>query len=434
MQGSDEVMLNRKPHKHSRRFIMRGAFVVGLVVSLVLSGCVSVPKEYREPVALVAQDRSVHNLEVFDKVWTLVNKNYFDPKFRGVDWAGKREKYRPEAAAAGDDESLYRVINKMAAELKESHLHALSPRRAHEMTTEHRAAIGINMHLIEGRRIVSYVLPGSPADLAGVKPGWIVVSRNGLPFPTPPAIDPFVARLGEPVRFAFLDEKDRSREFTFQPQLLKFEQLISRTLPDDVLYLRFDEFGRETLSWLSSQLKLHHTMPAVVIDLRQNHGGNALALTVTVAEFFGQDFLERGKSIGRWVQRDGHARDHRSLAWFSAHYAGRVFILTSPSTGSAAEIFAHVLQHYHRATVIGRKTAGAVIVSTRFSLPGGGLLQVPIRDYVGLDGQRLEGCGVVPDIEVPLTLKNLRLGNDAELAAALSELEKLAAVARTPTS
>lgn len=413
-------MFTHRPNQRARRFITRGGVVLGWVLALLHAGCVTAPREFREPVALNSQARTELNLAVFDRAWTLVNKTYFDPKFRGVDWNAQREKYRPQAAAATDDDALYRVINTMAAELKESHLHAMSPRRTHEFSTEHRAAIGINMQLIEGRRVVTSVLPNSPAETAGIKPGWIAVSRNGVPFTASPARDTFVARLGVPIRFTFLDAQDQSRELTINPQLLKFEQRMARLLPDGMLYLRFDGFNTfESSSWLSEQLKSHRTAPAVVLDLRQNPGGKMFGLQISLAEFF-----EHRVGIGHVVKRSGQDGVRSSISIFSAHFGGRVAVLVGPNSGSAAEIFAHVLQHEHRAVIVGRKTAGAVINSLFHALPGGGILQVPFKDYVGLDGQRLEGRGVTPDVEVPLTLSNLRAGIDADLDAALEALKK----------
>lgn len=383
------------------------------------AGCATIPTEYREPPPLGADERLAQNLRVFDRAWELVNKRYFDGAFRGVDWAALRERYRPEAAAAADTDALYAVMNRMCAELKESHLGALSPRRAHEFATEHRAAIGIRWQLIEGRRVVTDVVPGGPADRAGIERGWLVVSRNGTPLRER---ETFITRLGEAVTFGFLDQHEESRTFTLQPELISFDRHEVRPLEDGIVYLRFDSFDRQSLSWLSDQLKNHREARAVVIDLRQNSGGNTLVLDMAVAEFF-----PRRVPVGRLVRRSGRARDTHSFAWLAARYAGEVVVLTSPATASAAEIFAHVLQHHERATVIGQKTAGAVIYSRPYRLPDGGKIQVPIVDYVGLDGLRLEGRGVTPDIEVSArTLADARATRDLEYAAALDVLGRTA--------
>jgi carboxyl-terminal processing protease len=309
------------------------------------------------------------------------------------------------------------VLNRLCAELKESHLAALTPRRAHEYSTEHRAGVGFRWQPLDGQRVVTDIVPGSPAAAAGVQPGWLVVSRNGQPLPEK---DAYVSKLGLTITYGFLDGQNQPRSVALEPQLLNFERLEVRELPGGRCYLRFDEFSHTSLHWLSRQLKAHGAAPAVVIDLRYNHGGNLLALDVALAEFF------PGRvTAGRLIRRSGHERENESFAWLSAHYAGRVAILTDHFTASAAEIFSHVLQHHHRAVIIGRPTAGAVIVARDYALPGGGRLQVPVTDYIGLDGQRLEGRGVAPDVVRPeFTLADLRAHADPDLAAAMKGLQQ----------
>ena len=388
-----------------------------VALTLFAAGCATAPTEYREPAALTAAGRSAHNLQVFERTWALVNEKYFDAKFRGVDWPAMRTKYQPGAAAAKDDTTLYLVLNQLCTELKESHLMAMAPRRVHEFRTEHRASVGFRMQILEAKRVVTDVVPGSPAAAAGVKTGWIVLSRNGSPLQEK---DPYLPTLGQAVSYEFLDAENQTHRLTMNPLLINFEQREARALPNGCRYLRFDGFDHKSLHWLSEQLKAQPAVPGVVIDLRNNPGGNLLALDVALAEFF-----TKKVSAGRMIKRNGHEQENKSLTWFSAHYSGRVVILADDSTGSAAEIFSHVLQFYRRATVIGRRTAGAVIVSRTFDLPGGGRLQVPTNDYVGLDGQRLEGRGVTPDTVIPApTLADWRAQHDADLEAAARALQQ----------
>ncbi|MBI3885240.1 MAG: hypothetical protein HY302_05865 [Opitutae bacterium] len=379
---------------------------------LALAGCATAPTEYREPPPLTATARPAHNLAVFDRAWALVQEKYFDAKFRGLDWAALRDQHRPAAAAAPNEEELYRVLNRMNAGLKESHLSAIPPRRVHERVTAHRAGVGLRWMLLEGRRVVDDLVPGGPAALAGVQLGWLVTTRDGAPIKDG---DPYRPQLGQPVTYGFLDAQDRPHSLTFAPQLLELARHEARTLPDGVRYLRFDRFDYASLRWLSEQLRTAPVPPAVVIDLRSNPGGKALALNVAVAEFFPHRVAE-----GRLISRRGRERESHSVSWRSARYPGRVVLLTGPATGSAAEVFSHVLQFHGRAQVVGRPTAGAVIYSRTWPLPGGGRLQIPVTDYVGLDGKRLEGRGVTPDVATaPRTLADGRAARDADLEEAV---------------
>lgn len=82
------------------------------------------------------------------------------------------------------------------------------------------------------------------------------------------------------------------------------------------------------------------------------------------------------------------------------HYAGRVFVLTSARSISAAEIAVEVLKSQGRATVVGERTPGVVLSSKRFDISGGYQLLVPIADYYATGSGRIEGVGVAPDIAV----------------------------------
>jgi carboxyl-terminal processing protease len=99
-----------------------------------------------------------------------------------------------------------------------------------------------------------------------------------------------------------------------------------------------------------------------------------------------------------------------------------VVVLVDRATGSAPEIFAAVLQEHGRATIVGRKTAGAVLASWYHSLPDGGELQLSREDYVTPKGRRLENNGLEPDVPVARTVADVRVGRDVDLDAALRVL------------
>ncbi len=390
------------------------ALPLALATFAFCSSCAT-PSAYHEPAPLTASERTALNLEIYDATWRLVNEKYFDPNFRGVDWAAKGRQYRPEAAAATDDTELYRVLSRLCNELKESHLTPLPPRRTHELRTERRVAVGMGWMPLEGRLVVTDLIPGGPAEEAGVLPGWVLLACEGRPLSEAPPLTP---RAGQPITYTFLDLQNEARSITFQPELVRTVQRVARDLPGGQRYLRFDKFDRKSLSWLNRELKAHRDGPGVVIDLRDNPGGYVFAANIAIGEFFNHRV-----ATGHFIRRNGRTSEGHGLPlpFLSARYRGPLVVLTGPSTGSAAEIFAHVMQHYNRATIVGRRTAGAVIVSRTYNLPGGGKLQIPIQDYRGLNDERLEGRGVMPDIAVPSpALADLRAGRDPDLDHAIA--------------
>jgi carboxyl-terminal processing protease len=359
--------------------------------------------------------RAQHNLTVFNAVWDLVNRKHYDPKFQGVDWNESAKVFAAQAARARDDTHLYATLNAMLAPLKDSHTHALTPTQATDRRTHVRARTGFNMTRIDGRWLVSEVLPGSPADQAGVKPGWIVVARNGEPLGERINFRP---KEGEEASWDFLDDKDQKvRLSPAAKRLSTASRQVARPLEGGFVYLRFDEFDRPDRRWLSRELRKNAEAPGVVIDLRRNPGGETFSLGISIGEFF-----DRPVDCGTFITRSGARVVKNSWQLGSANYRGRVVVLVDGATGSAAEIFAAVLQDHGRATVVGRKTAGAVLASWFYRLPDGGELQLSREDYIAPKGRRIEGNGVEPDVVVPRLLEDLRGGRDRDLEEALKIL------------
>lgn len=388
-------------------------------LTVLLAGCVStpIPRVSLATVPAAQQAQARQNLRVFEEVWRLVADKHYDPKLQGVNWQAAGEKFGAEAVAVPDEKTLYAKLNAMVGLLNDSHTHVLGPEQARERRTQTRVRTGFNLTRLDNHWAVSEVLPGSPAEAAGVRPGWLVTSRNGHLLPA--KID-FRARDGEVVQWRFLDLRDWpvSLELTASPLSIAPRQF-ARELSDGLVYLRFDGFDGRDRRWLGEQLKLHRDAPGVVIDLRRNPGGETWSLGITIGEFFAHRV-----ECGVFTSRGGTRQVKNSWQAGSARYGGRVAVLVDGSTASAAEIFAAVLQEHGRAKIIGRKTAGAVLASRFFRLPDGGELQLSQEDYVTPKGRRLEGNGVVPDVTVPFTLTDLRAGRDPDVDTALRVLRE----------
>ncbi|MSU68710.1 MAG: peptidase S41 [Opitutaceae bacterium] len=389
------------------------------VAMLTLAGCKTTPAPRVALGTLPVEQRAraEGNVRVFDRVWGLVADRHYDPKLHGVDWAAAGLKYGAEAAAAADEQALYASLGAMVGLLQDSHTHALSPTQTKERRTQTRARTGFYMTRVEGRWIVTELVAGSPAELAGLKTGWVVVARNGTAFGERSESRP---KEGEVAQWEFLDDRDQPVALAIVAQSLstKPRQEV-RVLAGGVVYLRFDAFDKADRRWLSDQLKTNRAAPGVVIDLRRNPGGGTISLGITIGEFF-----DRAVDCGTFITRGGYRGGKSSWQIGSARYGGSVVVLVDGATGSAAEIFAAVLQEHGRAVIVGRKTAGAVLASWYHGLPDGGELQLSRQDYVTPKGRRLEKEGVEPDMKVVRTVADVRAGRDVDLEAALRAFAK----------
>lgn len=165
----------------------------------------------------------------------------------------------------------------------------------------------------------------------------------------------------------------------------------------------------------------------LIIDLREN-GGGAFAVLPLVSHLLAEP-LNAGAFVSQpW--NDAHDREPTKFDLESVEpwegwsvksfwadvqtnpitrisfspaepvFNGRVCILTSKDTASAAELATDALRVAERVTIIGERTAGEMLSQTIFDIPGGFHLSLPIADYYSVANGRIEGVGIEPDILV----------------------------------
>ena len=106
-----------------------------------------------------------------------------------------------------------------------------------------------------------------------------------------------------------------------------------------------------------------------------------------------------------------------------ASFRRRTVWLIDGGTRSGAELLAYTIKHRDYGPLVGAQTAGAVTGGAPFLLPNGSLLYVAVAD-IAIEGRRLEGVGVAPDIAVPFSLP-YAAGADPQLERAIKEARQL---------
>ena len=171
-----------------------------------------------------------------------------------------------------------------------------------------------------------------------------------------------------------------------------------KTIAPGVGYLRIASFPdsiEAALGWALADLRRDR---ALVLDVRGNPGG-----LVDSVDAVAGAFLPEGTLISSGTRRYHFFGPQRFTAHDAAgiRYSGRLVVLVDKDSRSGAESLARALQYYHRATLVGTRTAGKVLgVDVEIALEDGGLLRVATLDMRAPDGQRLEGHGVTPDLLV----------------------------------
>lgn len=166
------------------------------------------------------------------------------------------------------------------------------------------------------------------------------------------------------------------------------------------LDLRFfaDADGSETA--IAAMRFLSNT-DAVIVDLRQNGGGEPAMVQLLVSYFLGPQRIHFNSLYWR-------AGDRTDQYWTLPHVEGSrileapVYILTSARTGSAAEEFAYNLQAQKRATVVGEVTAGGANPGEGFIIGHGFSAFISTGRAINpVTGTNWEQVGVKPEVGVP---------------------------------
>lgn len=374
-----------------------------------------------EAEATPTRERARMNGRVFDTVWNLVRRQYYDPDLHGVDWNAARETYRPQAIAASDDRELYRALSAMLDLLDDDHAGAISPsaaRRQDQQRTR-RAVMGVSLARQDGDLWrIENVRSGSPAAEAGLQPGWVLQTIDGQSW----GVD-FDVVEGQALQLDLTDEAGALQRVSVVPRVMDpipaFSVDASRP---GVVVLRVEGFEPGLGRWLGQQLAEISPETDVVIDLRGNPGGLLLEADATLS-----CFLPERQEWATRVSRNGRPMTLAIMPGcgsLTGPVTNDVALLVDGSSRSAAELTPAALQESGRALVVGEHTAGAVLISQDSPLPDGGRLTLSRADYITAGGVRLEKRGVEPDIVVVRTHEERRAGLDPALDAAIAALAR----------
>ncbi|HNT73968.1 MAG TPA: S41 family peptidase [Anaerolineae bacterium] len=272
----------------------------------------------------------------------------------------------------------------------------------------------------DGYLEVASLMPGQPAEAAGVLPGDIILavgdqSLVGLglyeaisyirgPAGTEAVLE--IARSGEP----------ESLIITVVRASIEIQVVESKMLEDGIAYVALAEFDASATEKLQEALKelLAQKPKALVFDLRGNPGG-WLDQAIKVSDLFldkGLVAIERDSSGGeqKFYSYDGDLGEDIPMV-----------ILVDRGSASASEIVAGAMQDRGRAILIGQKTLGKGSVQRPNDLEDGSQLRITIARWFTPNDQSIHGEGLTPDVEQDFPT-DTPTGEDPQLDRAIEYL------------
>ena len=260
-------------------------------------------------------------------------------------------------------------------------------------------SIGIATVEVDGGSYVSRVFAGSPAEAAGLKRGDRIVRRSGEELEIlsrreePPRTVRITPRLISPKEEWLEDQRAGTRVIERNGRRIGYAPLWSCA-------------GTEHQELLEESLQDNLTgADALIIDFRGGWGG--------CNPGFVQLFDPAAPDLVR-IDREG------KKTIYSPSWRKPLAILIDGGTRSGKEVVSRAIQRHKRGTIVGERSAGAVVAGQIIPLSDGSLLFLAVQDIV-VEGERLVGVGVKPDVEVPAELPYAE-GRDPQLERALELL------------
>ena len=346
-----------------------------------------------------AETDSYEDLKVFTEVLSTLQKNYVEP--------------------VKSKELVYGAIKGMLNTL-DAHSAFMSPELYKEMQIDTKGefgGLGLQIGTKENKLIVIAPIEGTPADLAGIKPGDIILKVDDYVLTKETSLMDAVNKMrgAKGTKVTLTIQRDPTpvpMVFDLVREIIRIQSVKWKVLEPGIGYVRLTQFQEQTADDLIQALsklreeKIH----SLILDLRNNPGG-LLTSAIEVSE----QFLESGKPIVSIKGRDGKKDEY---------VAGRaqtlqdmpMIVLVNEGSASASEIVSGALQDWGRAVVLGTQTFGKGSVQTILPLSDGSALRLTTAKYYTPKGRSIQNTGIDPDIIVkPVKAKEMKITREKDL-------------------
>ena len=333
------------------------------------------------------------------------------------------------AAHASPSEFAYAAIDAMAKATNDRYTQFFTPDEfnAFKNALDPKRIGGIGVMIqpdtASGYVRITYVLPATPAERAGLQVGDLVTSVDGVTTKGL-SVDGVSGRLrgkaGTVVAVTVQRSGASATSVSITRQDVQPPTVVFKMLPDGIGYIWVMEFGRATPSEFDTAVARLRDggAKAFILDLRNDGGGYVNSALDISSRFIANKALltvvERGERPQTY-----DAGDDASITL-------PVTVLVNQFTASASEITAGALQDDGIGTLVGAKTFGKGVMQTLTPLPDGAAIKITTAHYLTPNHRDINLRGIDPDVRIDEN-RDARFGDvatDAQLRAAVDLLQK----------
>jgi len=259
--------------------------------------------------------------------------------------------------------------------------------------------IGATVSKRFGYADVVSVLPGSPADKAGLEASDIFESIDGQStrdMSLPEIHEALQGAVGSTVTASVVRaRKAEPQKMVITRDVVTIPPVSDKMLQDGVGYVKVDALTKGKAQEIAAKIKGLEKSGAkkLVLDLRNTSDGEENEGVATANLFLNHGTITylQGQKYPRQAFNADPAKCITTLP---------VAVLVNRGTAGAAEIVAAALLENARADIVGDKTFGDGSVQKTIDLPDGGALILSVAKYYSPGGKAIEDNSVTPNVLV----------------------------------
>lgn len=270
--------------------------------------------------------------------------------------------------------------------------------------------VGIGIYMVKDTEVnkimVLSPIKGSPAEKAGILPGDLIVSVDGVQYTADEmsvASNKIKGEPGTTVKMEILRGTE-TLNFELKRETIKVNPVESKTLENNIGYIEFSSFDEGTAEEFKTKFEnlQKKGITSLIIDLR-NNGGGIVDEALEIADYI----LEKEDIILYEVDKNEKETIEKSKNEPIINMP--IIILANENTASSSEILAGALKDHGKAKIVGTKTYGKGVIQQLLTLPDGSGLKITAEEYLTPSKTKINKIGIEPDEEVKLpdSVKNV---------------------------